>query len=305
MFYDLSIPWTTDFVELQRTLNLLAELEYNVVALNHVIRGKVPADISNPIPEKLPFVVPARLKILRRCTLVLSDTSQNHRLSSLSANYDIFALRPTEEKGLLLSCTNLECDLVSLDLTVRYPFHFKFKMLGAAMQRGVRIEICYAAGLISQDPIARRNLISNATSLIRATRSRGMILSSEAPRAVACRGPWDVINLAAVWGLSQERGREAIGKEARAVMLQAEMKRRSFRGVIDVVYGGEKPEPKNAANDQSNSGGQKRKAGAISTGPPAAGEEVTISKREMKRRAKAAREEAQAAETAKTATKTP
>lgn len=305
MFYDLSIPWTTDFTELQRTLNLLAELEYNVVALNHIIRGKVPADISCPIPEKLPFEVPARLKILRRCTLVLSDTSQNHRLSSLSANYDIFALRPTEEKGLLLSCTSLECDLVSLDLTIRYPFHFKFKTLGAAMQRGVRIEICYAAGLTSQDPIARRNLISNATSLIRATRSRGIVLSSEAPRAVACRGPWDVINLAAVWGLSQERGREAIGKEARAVIVQAEMKRRSFRGVIDVVYGGEKPETRENAQDQSKNGGQKRKAGAISTGPPAAGEEVTISKREKKRRAKAAREESQAAEAAKTTTKKP
>lgn len=303
MFYDLSIPWTTDFAELQRTLNLLAELEYNVVALNHIIRGKVPTDISCPIPEKLPFPVPARLRILRRCTLVLSDTSQNHRLSSLSTNYDIFALRPTEEKGLLLSCTSLECDLVSLDLTIRYPFHFKFKTLGAAMQRGVRIEICYASGLTSQDPVARRNLISNATSLIRATRSRGIVMSSEAPKAVACRGPWDVINLAAVWGLSQERGREAVGREARAVMVQAEMKRTSFRGVIDVVYGGEKPEPKETTHGSSKDGAQKRKAGAISAGPPAVGEEATISKREKKRRAKAAREEALAGETAKTIAK--
>ena len=290
MFYDLSIPWSSDYKEIQRTLSLLAELDYELVALNHIIHGKLPNDISCPIPDPLPFPVPAKLKVLRRCTLVLADTAQNHRLASLSANYDILALRPTEEKALLLACTSLECDLISLDMTVRYPFHFKLKTLSAAMQRGLRIEICYAQGISSHDAMARRNLISNATSLIRATRSRGLIMSSEASRALACRGPWDVINLAAVWGLSQERGREAIGREARAVVVQAEMKRRSFRGVVDVVYGGEKPQPKETGNGTTADSGQKRKASAMEVGQVGTGGDMTLSKREKKRRAKAARE---------------
>ena len=290
MFYDLSIPWSSDYKEIQRTLSLLAELDYELVALNHIIHGKLPNDISCPIPDPLPFPVPAKLKVLRRCTLVLADTAQNHRLASLSANYDILALRPTEEKALLLACTSLECDLISLDMTVRYPFHFKLKTLSAAMQRGLRIEICYAQGISSHDAMARRNLISNATSLIRATRSRGLIMSSEASRALACRGPWDVINLAAVWGLSQERGREAIGREARAVVVQAEMKRRSFRGVVDVVYGGEKPQPKETGNGTTADSGQKRKASAMEVAQVATGGDMTLSKREKKRRAKAARE---------------
>ena len=153
---------------------------------------------------------------------------------------------------------------------------------------------------------ARRNLIGNATEIIRATRGRGIVISSEAKRALACRGPWDVINLAAVWGLGQEKGREAVGREARAVVVQAEMKRRSFKGVVDVVYGGEKPErtkeetkkvergPKGAKN--------KRKADVLEDKEgEATVEDKPISKREQKRRAKKDRTEAAASAKANSA----
>ena len=140
---------------------------------------------------------------------------------------------------------------------------------------------------------ARRNLIQNATELIRAARGRGIVISSEAKRALACRGPWDVINLAAVWGLGQERGREAVGMEARIVVVQAEMKRRSFRGVVDVVYGGEKPEGimEEVGGERKSKG--KRKAHSLESQNGKAEEEAKpISKREQKRQAKKARLEA-------------
>lgn len=162
-----------------------------------------------------------------------------------------------------------------------------------ALQRGVKFEICYGAGILNTDGgTSRRNLISNATQLIRATRGRGIIISSEAKRALACRGPADVVNLAVLWGLGQEKGMEAIGREARSAVVQAEMKRRSFRGVIDVVYGGEKPEkvveePKVAREKQEKG---KRKATVLDDG---ARDDATppkpISKREQKRQAKKAR----------------
>lgn len=144
--------------------------------------------------------------------------------------------------------------------------------------------------------MARRNLISNATQLIRATRGRGIVISSEAKKALACRGPEDVVNLAAIWGLSQERGREAVGREARAVVVQAEMRRRSFKGVIDVVYGGEKPQKGaevvgKAGNAVAEGKGKgKRKAEVMEGLVGEIVDEVKpISKREQKRRAKKAR----------------
>ncbi|KAI9698481.1 MAG: hypothetical protein M1836_004062 [Candelina mexicana] len=296
MFYDLNVPWTPNSLDLQRTISFLSELGYSTLALSHTLSGKLPPTITSPIPRPLPFPTPKNLRLLQRCTLTLSDPSQNHRLAALTNAYDILAIRPTTEKALMQACQTLDCDLISIDLTVRHPYHFKHKTLHAALQRGIKFEICYAPGVVASDSMARRNLISNATQLIRATRGRGIIISSEASQAVGCRGPWDVINLTTVWGLGQERGREAVDREARSVVVQAEMKRRSFRGVIDVVYGGERPEPKGAKEDTTAAKqveNEKRKAEAISGGGEKADQlEAPISKREQKRRAKKARLEA-------------
>ncbi|KAF2146523.1 uncharacterized protein K452DRAFT_199289, partial [Aplosporella prunicola CBS 121167] len=242
MFYDLNLPWSAkDQPDLQRSLAFLDELGYNVVALAHTLSGKLPADLTCPIPDPLPFPTPKNMRILRRCTLVLSDAAQNHRINNLSSAYDILAVRPVDEKTLQQACQSLDCDIISLDLSQRLGFFFKFKMLSQAIERGIKFEISYAPGVVARDAAARRNLISNATQLIRATRGRGLIISSEAKAAIGCRGPFDAVNLAAVWGLGQERGHEAVSKEARAVVVSAQLKRSSFRGVVDVVYGGEKP----------------------------------------------------------------
>lgn len=146
---------------------------------------------------------------------------------------------------------------------------------------------------MAADSAARRNLISNATQLIRATRGRGLVVSSEAKRAVGCRGPSDVINLAAVWGLGQERGHEAITKEARSVVVTAKMKRTSFRGVVDVIYGGERPENKGKAEPDKIESQKKRKTKDVPEGEEAVpAEPRPISKREQKRQIKKARLEA-------------
>lgn len=271
---------------------------YTTVALSQTISGKLPPNLS---PPPLPPNPPNSLQLLTRLNLTLSDPSQNQRLNNLTQIYDLVALRPTNEKALLNACTNLECDVISLDLSVRLPFHFKFKMLSAAVSRGIRLEICYGPGVTGSGLDARRNLIGNAMGLIRATRGRGIIVSSDARRALSLRAPWDVINLTCVWGLSQERGKEAICEEARKVTALARLKRRSWRGIVDIVHGGEKSNSdpsvlrqKDTISSsspmlpQNHPDNLKRKASVSSE---AVVEEVgkPLSKREMKRRAKKAR----------------
>jgi ribonuclease P/MRP protein subunit RPP1 len=272
------------------------------VALSQTITGKLPTNLAPPIP---PANAPTALTLLSRLNLTLSDPSQGQRLGSLSQSFSLIAIRPANEKALQNACNSLECDLISLDLSVRLPYYFKMKTLAAAIARGIRFEICYGPGVTGSGQEARRNLIGNAMALIRATRGRGIIVSSEAKRALAVRAPSDVINLACVWGLSQERGKEAVCEEARKVIAMASLKRTSWRGVIDVVHGGQKeisgshPENEKLATAKEsttslepNGDSLKRKA------PPdlelTAGEiEKPLSKREMKRRAKKARLEAQ------------
>ncbi|KAJ5818229.1 hypothetical protein N7474_003820 [Penicillium riverlandense] len=263
MFYDLNVPYSPDDPELSATLDFLAELGYTTVALSQTISGKLPPSLT---PPPLPPNPPKSLRLLTRLNLTLSDPAQNQRLASLTGSYDLVALRPTNEKALLNACTSLECDVISLDLSVRLPFYFKFKMLSAAISRGVRLEICYGPGVTGSGLDARRNLIGNATALIRATRGRGIIVSSEARKALGLRGPWDVINLSCVWGLSQERGKEAICEEARKVTALAKLKRTSWRGIVDVVHGGEKKhdeagqKQKNTAPSETGAENLKRKA---------------------------------------------
>lgn len=60
-------------------------------------------------------------------------------------------------------------------------------------------------------------------------------MSSEASNVIGCRSPSDVINLAAVWGLGPERGKEAVSKLARAVVVSASLKRTSYRGAVDIM----------------------------------------------------------------------
>ena len=166
------------------------------------------------------------------------------KLGLLTPIYDIVAIRPTNEKLLLSTCSHLEhVDLISLDLGTRLPFLLKHKVLGTAVARGLKFEVSYA-GLAMGDVAVRRNVIGNAVSLVRALRGAkggGVVVSSEARKAAAVRAPMDVVNLGGLWGYGGERGRMGIGGESRAVVVWAEMRRRSWRGVVDVVGLGEVP----------------------------------------------------------------
>lgn len=121
------------------------------------------------------------------------------------------------EKLLLQACSSLECDLISLDMSQRMPYNLKHKIVGTAFQRGIFLEISYSASI--HDVGARRNLMQNAACLVRTTRGRGIIISSEARKAVGVRAPFDVINLSTLWGLSQEKGREAVGGLSRTAVV--------------------------------------------------------------------------------------
>lgn len=251
---------------------------------------------ASPVPHPLPFPTPSRLRLLRRCNIFLTDSASNFRIPQLQQHYDLIAARPTDERTLQQACQSLDVDIISLDLTQKFEKHFKYPMLGTAVSRGIKIELCYSQAILSSDPTAKRNLISNAVQLIRVTRGRGLMFSSEAKSVLGVRAPSDVINLASVWGLGAERGKDGLTKEPRSVVEFARLKRQSFKGIVDVVYGGEKPpapeveKEKQTPKDQTNPlKDQKRKARESMEGTPVSqsGEEKPISKRQMKRNKKA------------------
>lgn len=65
-------------------------------------------------------------------------------------------------------------------------------------------------------------------------------MSSEARSVLGIRAPADVGNLMSVWGVSRERAVEAATVNPRSVVVNERINRRGYRGVIDVVDGGER-----------------------------------------------------------------
>lgn len=317
-YHDLNLLHTTNTAQLNHTLAFATELGYKNVAVSTIITGKLPP--APPVPELGPLrTAHPSLKVLSRLTLAINDTSQNHRLSTLATSYDLIALRPLNEKSLQHCCSALDCDLISVDFTTRLPFILKFKTVSSALQRGIRFEINYSPSITTSSD-AKRNLIAGATSLIRATRGRGIILSSEARDALGLRGPHDVMNLAQIWGLEQAKGKAGLVEEADKVVRLAALRRNSYRGVITIVDGGG-PAAKEATSSKATpdaaqaktsgnakavtshatSNGVKRKASQLQEqSQPSSGTSTPkdasvddsgkpLSKREMKRRAKRAR----------------
>lgn len=127
-----------------------------------------------------------------------------------------------------------------------------------AIRRGIRFEICYAQAVQDGSAEKRRNFISNTLAIVRATRGRGLIVSSEARSVMGVRAPADVGNLLSVWGVERERAKEAMTVIPRSVVVNEGIKRRGYRGVIDVVEGGDRA-PKAAGEvGQSKNAGEKR-----------------------------------------------
>ncbi|KAG5984887.1 hypothetical protein E4U55_002642 [Claviceps digitariae] len=262
MIYDLNIAWSpsTTPERLLQTLSLASSLGYATVALSHTLELPFPANPTSPfptIPSSTTSHAPTLPNVLRRATLPLSDpAASNYRLQSLANVYDILAIRPLTEKAFQNACLTLDIPIISLDLTAHFPFHFRPKPCMAAVTRGVRFEICYAQ-LFAADSRGRANFISNATSLFRATRGRGILLSSEAKNALGLRGPADVVNLLSVWGLAREKGMDGLRSIPRSVVVNEGIKRNGFRGVINVVQVAAKNE--DGSNDPAPQGSVPKK----------------------------------------------
>jgi ribonuclease P/MRP protein subunit RPP1 len=258
MLYDLNVAWSADTTAdaTDGMLGFASTLGYSVVALNHHISAPPPSQIVNP----LPVVSRSVPTVLRRVTVSFSDPATNLRLSALAAAYDLVAVRPTTEKAFAACCTTMsstDFSIISMDLSAFLSFHFHPRTTMAAVARGLRFEICYgqaigATGVEGQR--ARANFISNVTGLLRATKGRGIVLSSEARSALGLRAPPDVINLLAVWGLGTEKGMEALGVNPRGVVVNEGIARRGFRGVIDIIQGAAREEDETAPSDGRSEG---------------------------------------------------
>eukprot|EP00899_Mesostigma_viride_P020365 jgi/Mesvir1/2832/Mv13923-RA.2 len=151
----------------------------------------------------------AGLYQLSRLSVNIPDATQAALLNSCPelANFDLVAACAGNEKAFDAACRNLDVDIISFDMTKRLPFRMNPASIAAAV-----------------------------AAILRATRKRGLLLSSGASRAQELRNPYDVACIATLWGVDVKAAKDMLSAAPRAVIARARA-RRAIQGVSirDVV----------------------------------------------------------------------
>lgn len=260
MFIDLNVPWpdlppTRAYPHITSILRLSAILGYDVVALNvnvssikgarEFLHKNIPDELWNKLREENPSI-----KLLKRVTLTLDDTSTHQNISQLVEDrWQVIAVCPKTEKQLQTCASSLDIDIICVDTKVRPQFVLKHKLVCSAVARGVRFEVCYVDATTGN----AKQCIANASMLFRASRNRGVIVSSGVSSIAGLRAPLDVVNLLTLWGLKQSAAYASVTSSAEAAAVQGILRCSSVKQTVlskaagrasDPVDGG--PAPKKA-----------------------------------------------------------
>ncbi|CAB4252364.1 similar to Saccharomyces cerevisiae YHR062C RPP1 Subunit of both RNase MRP and nuclear RNase P [Maudiozyma barnettii] len=252
MLVDLNVRWPQesfskpasekDISELRATLLTLHNVGYTHIALNFTVRhtDKFPStpkemnpmDIQNRFGE---LMKGTGLKIYSRLTLIIDDPSKGQSLNKISQVYDLIAALPVSEKGLTLATTSLDIDLLTFDYGNRFPTFLKHKNICGCVKRGVKVEIVYSYTL--RDLAQRRQFVQNVRSVIRSSRSRGLVVSSGARNSLEVRNILGVSALLRTLGLPSDQCSKAMGDTAGLVLLNGRLRTKSYKQTIAIGNG--------------------------------------------------------------------
>lgn len=171
---------------------------------------------------------------LKRVTIDLAEDAQVPALSSnnpLLSQFDLVAVQPSSEKLLLMAVQSTEIDIVTFDASKKLNFRIRTAVARQAVDNGIMFEICFGDAM--RDAQSRKNAISNARRIVDATKGKNIIISSGASDPLLLRGPYDLINLAHLFGLEAAAARRCLAQNGRALILHA-MTRKTARGILDL-----------------------------------------------------------------------
>ncbi|XP_077407544.1 ribonuclease P protein subunit p30 isoform X3 [Vanacampus margaritifer] len=228
VFMDLNLTFSADKSNMQQLIDMAAHLGFSTVAVNYTFeptsKKKQAIPTPKPIDEligQLPIVQGRSrpIRVLNRLTLVMSELSHFRPNSTEYANFDLLAVQPTTEKVFHAACTQMDVDVISVPMTEKLAFFFKKAPVNMAAERGLAFEVSYAPAI--RDATMRRYTIANAISLAQACKGKPLEL----------RGPYDIINLCSLIGLSDEAAKRSVSCRCRSLLLHAET-RTTANGVI-------------------------------------------------------------------------
>lgn len=231
--------------ELKKVLDLSIQLGYTHVALNFCPETTTSNSNKKRLPNDLNLINPInidrdfsefkdKLKIFTRITVKIDDPSQCQNIAKFQTIFDIVAVEPKTEKSFQSAISNLDIDIISFDLQDRLPCYMKHKPLGAAIDKGIYFEIKYTDLLTNSN---RAQVISNIKQIIRASRNRGMILSSgvRLNKMFQLRNLVNVTPILKMLGVDSNRCSKMFKDWSLKVLLNGRLRIKSYKQTIAIA----------------------------------------------------------------------
>ena len=220
---DLNIVIQTDDVRdgdalIVRKLQAAQRLGIKTVALSvrMTLESVDISKVSVPSPPKIEVPSGSNMTILTRLTICLNEGQDSISYKILQQpqvkEYDLLSYEPKATKILDKLCSgSLLCDIISFDMSERMAnVDLKRANFNLLRERGVCLEINYTNALKGQT--SRQQTINNGQMLVDKSRGRNVILSSGATIPINLRSPYDVSNLALLFGLKEYQAKQSVWK---------------------------------------------------------------------------------------------
>jgi len=130
------------------------------------------------------------------------------------------------EKTFQQSCSTLDIDIISFEMTEKLPYSLKRSYIGTAIERGIHFEIRYSPAI--RDSSLRQNTIANARMLVHLCKGKNIILSSACETPLELRSPQDVANLALLFGLTETQAKDAVTTNYQKLISKSRSRKTAF-----------------------------------------------------------------------------
>eukprot|EP01023_Acetabularia_acetabulum_P019158 TRINITY_DN1971_c0_g1_i1.p1 TRINITY_DN1971_c0_g1~~TRINITY_DN1971_c0_g1_i1.p1 ORF type:complete len:286 (-),score=35.13 TRINITY_DN1971_c0_g1_i1:451-1308(-) len=254
MFWDLNLVCKENWVKTRDMFGSAVKLGFGGVAINVDVQNGVNASHVCPITDfnmellwtagediikqlqqrQLVGKGNVGVKQLKRITIEIQDVGQGSQLQDYSEvlrQYDLIAVKPTNNETLQQACQQLDVDIVTLDLSGKL-LKLRAPPLQEAVKRGVVFEVLYRDLL--EDVELRKDYIGKVQQLIQMINGKGVIISSGAKSSSEMRSTDEIIALSTLFNLSEKRGREAISKTCEDLIERSREKRGLHQALIYV-----------------------------------------------------------------------
>jgi ribonuclease P/MRP protein subunit RPP1 len=169
-------------------------------------------------------------------------STTNHKIMQ---SYDLVAVKPMTDKLFQLACNQLEVDIIMIDPSSR--LRVKQSTINQALRRGITFEISYGPLIRSNE--SRKQILMNAAELMRKTKGKQTIVTSDLQSVMDMRNPLDIINLCTLLQMNPEIARNAIFENSRYCVLKGIARSKTYRGVLSVQL----PDHKRQHSEQDGS----------------------------------------------------